>query len=254
MYIDTHCHLDLPDFENDREIIIEKARKEKILIINVGINLESSIKSIELAHKYKNIFTTVGIHPNEVKNISLSDINQLKKLAKNEKVVGIGETGIDYHYSKDFSDKQKDFFSAQIEIAGELNLPLIIHQRESKLDILEILGKNKIPKKIVFHCFGGDKQLAEYCLKKGIFISFTGTVTFPNAKNVMEVAKNFPIEKILVETDSPFLSPEPFRGKRNDPTKVRYIAEKIIELKGEEISQCIEKFYQTTIKFFNLNI
>ena len=252
--IDTHCHLDFPEFDKDREAVIEKAQREGVVyIIDVGTNIDSSKKAIKLSEKFDDIFATVGIHPSYVKNYDISCIKELEKLAaKNRKVVGIGETGLDYHYGKDFADKQKDFFLAQADLAGKLNLPLIVHQRESKDDIMNIMEKVKIPDKTVLHCFGGDSELADYCLKKGIFISFTGIVTFPNAKDVRDVAKKFPSAHIMVETDAPFLSPVPYRGKRNEPAMVKYVMEEIANVKGEGTESFSEKVFKTTLDFFNI--
>ncbi|HOK56486.1 MAG TPA: TatD family hydrolase [bacterium] len=250
-YFDTHCHLDFEQFDNDRKEVIERAKNQNVeYILNVGTGIESSKKVIEIAEKYDFIFASVGIHPLDISDYDIEDLKEIEKLAKREKVIAVGETGLDYYYSKENKEKQKDFFRAQIEIAGKYNLPLIIHQRESKNELIEMIEKVKIPEKVVFHCFGGDNELAEYCKKRGFFISFTGILTFKNAKNVKEVAKIYPVEKIMVETDAPFLAPQIFRGKRNEPFMVKYIVKELADLKGENEGKIADIIFENSLNFF----
>jgi len=254
-YFDTHCHIDFSHFDRDREEVIKRAKDMGVVyIVDVGIDVETTKKAIELAEKYEFIYASAGIHPSEVNNSSENALNEMETLAKNKKVVAIGETGLDYHYSGIIKEKQKEFFKAQIEIARKLNLPLIIHQRESKEDLIKILEESDLPEKIVFHCFGGDGELAKYCEERGFYISFTGIVTFKNALKVKEVAKNYPVEKIMAETDAPFLSPHPFRGKRNEPMFVKYIIKEIAELKGVNLEKISEIIFTNSLHFFNLNL
>ncbi|MCX7916683.1 MAG: TatD family hydrolase [bacterium] len=250
-YFDTHCHLDFQQFEIDRDYVIKRAKQENVeYILNVGTGIESSRKVIEISEKYDFIYASCGIHPLDVSDYKIEDLKEIEKLVRNKKVIAIGETGLDYYYSKENKEKQKDFFIAQVEIAGKYNLPLIIHQRESKNDLIEIIERIKLPEKIVFHCFGGDIELAQYCKEKNFYISFTGILTFKNAKNVKEVVKIYPIEKIMVETDAPFLTPHPFRGKRNEPFMVKYIIQEIKNLKNmEKVDDII---FNNSLKFFNL--
>jgi len=250
-YFDTHCHLDFEQFDKDRDEVIKRAKENNVeYILNVGTDIESSKKVIEISEKYDFIYSSVGIHPLNVSEYNIQDLKEIEKLVKHNKVKAIGETGLDFYYSKENKEKQKDFFVAQVEIAGKYNLPLIIHQRESKNELIEIIEKVKLPEKVVFHCFGGDNQLSEYCNKKGFFISFTGILTFKNAKNVKEVAKNYPVERIMVETDAPFLAPVPHRGKRNEPFMVKYIVEEISKLKKMDINELAEIIFKNSLNFF----
>ncbi len=252
-YFDTHCHLDFEQFDKDREEVIGRAKTQGVeYILNVGTDIESSKKVIEISEKYDFIFASVGIHPLDVSDFKIEDLKEIEKLVKNEKVVAIGETGLDSYYSKENKEKQKEFFIGQVEIAVKYNLPLIVHQRESKDEIIEIIEKLKLPEKVVFHCFGGDLNFAEYCKKKNFYISFTGILTFKNAKNVKEVAKIYPVEKIMVETDAPFLAPQTFRGKRNEPFMVKYIVEEIAELKGENEKKIADIIFKNSLNFFNI--
>ncbi len=252
-YFDTHCHLDFEQFNYDRDEVIKRAKESNVeYILNVGTNIESSKKVIEISEKYDFIYSSVGIHPLDVSEYNIKDLKEIEKLAKLEKVKAIGETGLDFYYSKENKEKQKDFFIGQIEIAGKYNIPLIIHQRESKNELIDLIEKIRMPKKVVFHCFGGDSQLAEYCNKKGFFISFTGILTFKNAKNVREVAKNYPIEKIMVETDAPFLAPVPYRGKRNEPFMVKYIVEEIANLKIFDKNLVADIIFKNSVNFFGI--
>ena len=252
-YFDTHCHLDFEQFDKDRDEVIKRAKENNVeYMINVGTNIDSSKKVIEIPEKYDFIYSSVGIHPLDVSEYNIQDLKEIEKLAKNRKVKAIGETGLDFYYSKENKEKQKDFFIGQVEIAGKYNLPLIIHQRESKNELIEIIEKIKLPEKVVFHCFGGDTQLSEYCNKKGFFISFTGILTFKNAKNVKGVAKNYPVEKIMVETDAPFLAPTPYRGKRNEPFMVKYIVDEIADLKMIDKDLTTDIIFKNSVNFFEI--
>lgn len=255
MYIDTHCHLDFPDFDADREEVIKNSIKEGITgIINIGTYVETSRKSITLSEKHPFIRPTAGIHPTHVKDLYLlSAMKEIEQIAGNEKIAGIGETGLDFYYGRDGEEKQKDFFRAHIDIAGKLSLPLIVHQRDSRDEVIEILEKSVLPEKVVFHCFGGDNILADYCRKKGFYISFTGIVTFfKKAGDVKKIAGEYPLERIMAETDAPYLAPVPFRGKRNDPAKVRYVVEAIASVRGMELKECAEQILRNSREFFNI--
>ncbi len=253
MYIDTHCHLDFPEFDADREEVIERSIREGLDgIINIGTGIESSKRGIELSERYNLVHPVVGIHPANVNDLSLSDVKRIEELAGDEKVVGIGEIGLDFHYGREYEEKQKDFFRAHIEIAVRLRLPLIIHQRESRDEVIEILEKSVLPEKVVFHCFGGDRVLADYCRRKGFYISFTGIVTFKKADDVRMIAGEFPLDRIMAETDAPYLAPVPFRGKRNDPSKVRYVVETIASVRGMELQDCARQILHNSRRFFNI--
>ena len=275
MLIDTHAHLDFPEFDKDQEQVIQQARKAGIeRIINVGSSLEGTKKSVELAQKYDFIYAAVGIHPHDAQDIENTKkfAETLRELAQKPKVVAIGECGLDFHpvdqgklrknITSAIKEKQKEVFRAQFKLAQELNLPVIIHCRsafakatadkDAHQEILQLIKSSIISKACcyainhksfpggVFHCFSGDQDFLNQVLKMGFLIGFCGNLTFKNAKNLWEIAKITPIEKILLETDCPFLSPEPLRGLRNTPENVKLIGEFLAKLKNisfEEICQ-----------------
>ncbi len=214
---DSHCHYNDEKFDEDREKIINDNLKEISNAVVAGYNIESSKKAIEIANKYEPIYAIVGISPNDV--YEKIDYNKIEELAKNKKVVAIGEIGLDYYWNKDNKDLQISAFINQIEIANKLDLPIVIHTREAVNDTLEILKKHSVNKKGVFHCCPLNVELIKEALKLGFYISFSGNVTFKNAKNAVNCIKVVPIEKQLIETDSPYMTPEPYRGRKNDPRK-----------------------------------
>lgn len=256
-FFDNHAHLDDEKFDEDREEIIEKIHKDEIdKFVSAGYSLESSKKSIELSKKYDFIYSTCGISPNDIPQNEeelWKELSEIKKLAKeNKKVVAIGEIGLDYHWNTENKELQKRAFIEQIKIANELNLPIQIHTRDAVMDTLEILKKNNVNKKGIFHCCPLNRELVKEGLKLGFYISFAGPVTFKNSKNANEIIEMVPNEKMLIETDSPYLSPEPFRGKRNDPRNVKYIAKKIAEVKNITIEEVANITYENAMKIFDL--
>lgn len=237
--VDTHSHIDMKDFE-DLDSIISNAKDagvEKIVIPSV--DRSSFEKVITISNKYESVYCALGIHPSEVQNTKDEDFEEIIKLSSNKKVVAIGECGLDYYWDKNFIEEQKRAFLKQIEIAKTLKKPLIVHDREAHHDTFEMLKDVKeIP--VIMHCFSGSWEFARECIKKGFYIALGGVVTFKNAKKIHEIAKNIPLDHLLLETDAPYLTPEPFRGKRNEPAYVKFAAEKIAELRGvllEEIAQ-----------------
>jgi TatD DNase family protein len=255
MYVDTHCHIDFNDFDKDRDHVLKRAEEEGVnYIIDIGIDIQTSRKAVELAEKKDFIYAVCGIHPSDVQKLDVSQLKEIEQLAKSKKVVGIGETGLDFSRSREFEKEQIDFFKAQVNLAGKLNLPLIIHQRDAKNEILDILETVQLPEKVVMHCFGGDSELADYCEKKNIYVSFTGIVTFKNAKLVKKAAEKFPLEKIMAETDAPFLSPHPYRGKRNEPARVRFIVEEIARLKKKDRNETAKIIFDNSLHFFKIGI
>ena len=214
---DSHCHYNDEKFDEDREEIISNNLKEITNAVVAGYNIESSKKAIEIANSYKGIYAIVGISPNDIsENI---DYCEIEKLAKEEKVVAIGEIGLDYYWNKENKDLQKDAFIKQIEIANKLDLPIVIHTREAIMDTLEILKNHPVNKKGIFHCCPLNVELIKEALKLGYYISFSGNITFKNAKNAIQCITAVPLEKQLIETDSPYMTPEPYRGTRNDSRK-----------------------------------
>ena len=257
-FFDNHAHLDDEKFDLDREEIIENIKKENIGFISAGYNLEGSIKAIELSKKYDFIYATCGISPNDIPQTEDELWKMLKKVedlaSENSKVLAIGEIGLDYYWEKDenMRNLQKKAFIYQINMANELDLPIVIHTRDAVMDTLEILKNNKVNNNGVFHCCPLNRELVKEGLKLGFYISFAGPVTFKNSKNTNEIIEMVPNDKMLIETDSPYLSPEPFRGKRNDPRNVKYIAKKISEVKKisqEEIGKITYENAKKVYKF-----
>ncbi|MEF2932635.1 MAG: TatD family hydrolase [Clostridia bacterium] len=256
---DSHAHYDDEKFDQDREEIIQKIYDSGVeKFISAGYSLESSKRAIDLADKYEFIYTTVGISPNDVKQTLEETIEDIKKLEdiitrkENDKIVGIGEIGLDYYWNKENKEIQKQAFIMQIELANRLNLPITIHTREAVSDTLEILKQHPVQQKGVFHCCPLNRELVKEALKLGFYISFAGPVTFKNSKNAQEIAEMVPNDRMLIETDSPYLAPEPVRGTRNDSRNVRYIAEKIANIKSLSTEEIAEITYQNTLKIFKI--
>lgn len=250
--IDSHSHLDFEEFGKDRELVIQRAFDSGVkMIINIGTGLESSKKSIALTEKYKNIYATVSLHPIDVDAEEFNEVSFLE-LARHPKVVAIGETGLDYYHSSD-KDKQKQVFKKLVQIAVEIEKPIIIHSRDADEDILLLLEEMELPKsRGVIHCFGRDYEMAKKFLALGFLVSYTGNITY-NSERQGSV-KEVPLEKIMVETDCPFLTPAPFRGQRNEPSYVKYVAEKIAEIKKIDFSAVAEQTTKNCIKLFDLPI
>ena len=240
-------------------------------LICAGYSLKSSKEALTIAQKYENIYAIVGISPNDIPN-EINDTNQLEeetkqidedsfdtqlaeieKLAQNKKVVAIGEIGLDYYWNKENKNWQQETFMRQIELANKLNLPIVIHTREAVFDTLDILKNKIIPvKKGVFHCCPLNKDLVREGLKLGFYISFAGPVTFKNSKNAEEIVNMVPLDRLLIETDSPYLAPEPLRGNRNDSRNVKYIAEKIAEIKGISLEEVAKASYENAEEIFEI--
>ena len=251
-FFDSHSHLNDEKFNEDRKEIIEKIKENKVeKCIVAGYSLESSKKAIELFKEENFIHFVLGISPNDIPQTMeelLKEIGEIEEMVKDlkkekpNKVVGIGEIGLDYYWEKDEKMKklQREAFIKQIELANKLKLPIVIHTRDAMVDTIKILKENEVKLKGVFHCCPQNMELIKEALNLGFYISFAGPITFKNSKNADEIIKMVPIEKLLIETDSPYLAPEPVRGTRNDPSNVRYIAEKIAKVKNmtlEEVSE-----------------
>ncbi|NQU03316.1 MAG: TatD family hydrolase [Syntrophaceae bacterium] len=233
MLIDTHAHLEMSEFDKDRDAVIERALENGVdAIIAVGINLEDSKKAIALAKSHDAVYATVGVHPHDAKSIDTATYDSLKKLAEKEKVVAYGEIGLDFFRDRSPRDIQIKRFQEQLDLAGELKLPVVIHSRDAHSETFEILKKHKGNLRGVLHCFSGDYEMATKYIDLGYYISIPGTITFPNAGKLVEVVKKMPLDSLLVETDSPFLTPAPKRGRRNEPAYVAYVAKKISEIRG----------------------
>ena len=252
-FFDSHAHYNDEKFNLDRHELLKNIYNSDITkIVNAGYSLESSKRAIQIAEKYDFMYATVGISPNDINEFKQENLMEIEELAKNKKVVAVGEIGLDYYWNKENKDLQKQIFISQIKIANKLHLPIVIHTREAIYDTLDILKNNKCNKKGVFHCCPLNIDLIREGLKLGFYISFAGPITFKNSKNAEEVIKMVPLEKMLIETDSPYLSPEPLRGKRNDSRNVKYIAQKIAEFKGMTLEEVAELTYKNTKAIFEI--
>lgn len=261
--IDTHCHLSMVldeegkiDYNQINEILKQMETNGVTYAITIGSNMEDSKLSVEIANKYDNIYCAVGVHPEEVETFDADKLEDLIKINLNSgKLVAIGEIGLDYYWRKDNKETQIEIFKRQIELAKKYNLPIVVHCRDAYGDVLDIL-KQYAPfdKGGVIHCYSGSIEWAKEVIKLGFLISFTGVVTYPNANNIQDVAKWVDLDKFMVETDSPFLTPVPFRGKQNNPSYVKYTLEYIAKLKNKEIQEIDKNTTNNAIKLFNLKI
>jgi len=258
--IDTHTHLDDARFDGDRDAVIARAREAGVeTLITIGCDLASSRAAVSLADRYPFIYATVGVHPHEVKCIGDDWYDELRRLAQHPKAVAYGEIGLDYHYNHSPPKLQRDRFREQVCLARELGLPIVIHTREAQEDTIKILKEEKGSEVGgVFHCFSGDAWLAKDALDMGFFLSFSGVITFQNATMLRDIMKTVPMDRLLVETDCPFLTPVPHRGKRNEPAYVKFVAEKIAELKGSTEPMSVEEIGRITSqnarRLFKINV
>ncbi len=256
MLIDTHCHLQDKRFAGDLEAVLDRAQEAGVAyVLVVGSDLATSREACELAQKYPQLFAIVGVHPHDSKDADRATFDEIRKLAAQERVVALGEMGLDYHY--DFSPRkiQQRVFRYQIGLARELGLPIVIHDREAHADTMAILKEEKAEEVGgVLHCYSGSWEMARECIKMGFYISIAGPVTFANAKKLVQVVENLPLEHLLVETDAPYLTPVPHRGKRNEPAYVRHVAEAIARIKGIAVEEVEEQTTANAIKLFGLPV
>ncbi len=250
---DTHAHYNDEKFDEDREEIIKDTFDSGVTrFVCAGYNVESSQKALKIAKKYKSIYAICGISPNDLGDANNDSLKKIKILAQNEKCVAIGEIGLDFYWGKDNKEVQKMIFIEQIKMANELDLPIVIHSRDAVQDTIDILRENKVNKTGIFHCCQLNKFLVEEALKLGFFISFAGPITFKNSKNAKDIIDIVPINRLLIETDSPYLAPEPVRGTRNNSQNVKYVAQKISEFKNMPIEEVAKKTYENAMKVFNI--
>jgi len=240
MYFDSHAHLDDRAFNDDREEIFADLPNHGVtMLMNIGCDLSSSLRSVALAHKYPFVYAAVGSHPDDAASVNHQLLAMYRQLCADERVKAIGEIGLDYHYEDPPRQVQLPAFRAQLELAGELDMPVIVHEREAHADGMELI--RQFPQVTgVFHCYSGALEQAKELVKRGWYIGFTGVITFKNARKAVEVAQWLPLDRILIETDCPYMSPEPFRGRRNDSRRVPLVAAKIAELRGltpEEVGE-----------------
>ena len=251
-FFDTHAHFDDERFDEDRgELLSSLASKGVELVMNCAVNPESILSTVKLANEYEFIYAAVGFHPEDLNPLSLSDLETVKKTAlKEKKVKAIGEIGLDYYWKEVPVQKQLEFFEAQILLAKELDLPIIVHDREAHEDTYKLLLKHK--PKGVLHCYSGSEESAKELLKIGMYIGIGGSLTFKNNKKGVKVAQSVPIEKILLETDAPYMAPTPMRGKRNDSSLIVYVAQKLAEIKGLDTQEVINICNQNGRELFKI--
>ena len=242
MLIDTHCHLSMSD--------IDSINNMDGIMITAGCDDETNKEVIELVNKYPNVYGVLGIHPEEIDKITDSSFKFIEDNLSNKKIVGIGEIGLDYYWRSDNKEKQKEVFERQLELAQKYNLPVVIHSRDAIQDTYDIVSKYKLRGSI--HCFSSSLEMAKEFVKLGYKIGVGGTITFKNSKKLQEIVQVIDIENILLETDSPYLSPEPFRGRKNEPKNTIFVAQKIAEIKGVNTDEIINKTYASALEIFDI--
>lgn len=254
MIFDTHAHYDDEAFNEDREKLIDEISRSEIRkIVNVGANLATSQNSVDLSEKYDFFYAAVGVHPDDAAEVTDEGIERLRELAKGKKVVAVGEIGLDYYWNKENSDLQKTAFKRQIELARELSLPIIVHSRDAAADTMDILHETDAGKLGgVIHCFSYSPEIALESVKMGFYIGIGGVVTFKNAKKIKESVEAIPLEKIVLETDCPYLAPNPFRGKRNSSLYLEYVVKEIARLKGIDENTVMEQTFKNALNMYNI--
>ncbi len=255
MLFDTHVHLNAEQYTEDLTEVINRALSEGVSqMVVVGFDRPTIKKAIELAEAYDFLYASVGWHPVDAIDMTEEDLLWIEKLAQHPKVVALGEMGLDYYWDKSPKDIQKDVFRKQIQLARRVKLPIIIHNRDATADIIEILKQEKAEEVGgIMHCFSGSPEIALECIKMNFYISLGGPVTFKNAKQPKKVAEMVPLERLLIETDCPYLTPHPFRGKRNEPKYVKLVAEQIAEIKGITLEEVSKATTENANKVFDIN-
>ncbi len=250
---ETHAHYDDEAFDEDREKLLEELPEKGVCgVITAGADLKSSVASVQLAERYPYIYAAVGVHPENISETPEENfVSELEKLINNhQKVVAVGEIGLDYHFRQDNKEIQKEVFLKQIELANKHNLPVLVHDREAHGDAMEILNNTK-PKGIV-HCFSGSVEMAKEVVKLGMYLGIGGVVTFKNARTIVDVVREMPLDAMVLETDAPYMAPVPFRGKRCDSSMIKYIAEKIAEVKEVSVEEVLKVTKANAIKLFGI--
>jgi TatD DNase family protein len=252
MWFDTHAHLDMSDYDADRPRVIERASAQGVAgIITVGIDLTSSRKALDLARSHRNIWSTVGFHPHDAASFQIDFLPQLEKIARAERVVAIGEIGLDFYRHLSPQEEQKKVFRTMIQLARALSLPVVIHDREAHEEVLAILKEEKAGEiGGVFHCFSGDWEMAKKCLDLNFFLSITGAVTYKKGSELEGVVRRAPLESLLLETDAPYLTPHPFRGKRNEPAYVVHTARHVAGIRGMDLKELSQSVLENSSRAF----
>ncbi len=255
MLFDSHAHLDNKKFDGDRDVVIKRAKESGVsYIMNPGADYESSINAVKLADKYDFIYAAVGIHPHDASSMDDMMLSLIKAMARKPKVKAIGEIGLDYHYDFSPRDVQQHWFRKQLQLAKELKMPVIIHDRDANQDVLDILKEeNSFETGVLMHCYSGSAELARRYVKLGAYLSIAGPVTFKNARKTVEVVEAIDLDRLMIETDAPYLTPHPYRGKRNESTYVKYVCEKIAEIKGLTYEEVALQTAENAKKYFNID-
>lgn len=252
MFFDSHAHYDDERFDIDRKEVFKLLKENSITkVVNIGADIPSSKSAIKLAEKYDFIYASVGVHPHEAESMTDETLGEIKSMIKNKKVVAIGEIGLDYYYDNSPRDKQKYWFEAQLSLAKETDMPVVIHMRDATEDTISIL-KNSGHKNCVIHCFSGSKETAKTMLDLGYYISFAGPVTFKNAKGILDVVSFVPDDRFFIETDCPYLTPEPNRGKRNNSVYMIDTAKKIAKVRNTSLEHIAKITYDNASKFYRI--
>jgi TatD DNase family protein len=254
MLIDTHTHLDDARYNDDREAVIARAREAGVeAFMTIGCDLTTSQSAVQLANQHPFVYASIGVHPHEVKHINGGWYDKFRQFAHNKKVVAYGEIGLDYHYNHSSPKEQRERFREQVQLARELQLPVIIHTREAQEDTIAVLREEKASDVGgVLHCFSGDAWLAKDALNLGFYLSFSGILTFQNATMLRDIAKNTPMDRLLIETDCPYLTPVPYRGKRNEPAYVSQVAKQLASLHNMSLEEIAERTSDNAKKLFKI--
>jgi TatD DNase family protein len=259
LLIDSHAHIDLPEFNKDRDQVLERARRRGVrAVINAGLDAESSRQALAMAKKYEDVFVAVGFHPHEASKMKEGDLESLAELTKDLRVVAIGEIGLDFYRNLSPREAQLEVFQKQLDLAVELKLPVVVHCRQAHKEVYDILSAwVKVnpadnSRRGVIHCFSGDIAMARRYIELGFYISLAGSVTYPSAGDLVEVARELPLERLLLETDAPFLAPQAYRGKRNEPAYMVHTAGKVAEIRQAPVEAVAEAAAGNTIELFRL--
>lgn len=254
MLFDSHAHIDDKRFDNDRDEVIERAKEAGVkYIMNPGADFESSDRAVKLAEKYDMVYAAVGIHPHDASSMDDMMLQLIKAMARKKKVKAIGEIGLDFHYDFSPRDIQEKWFIEQVRLAKELNMPIIIHDREANQPVMDILKREKaFDTGVLMHCYSGSAELARQYVNLGAYISIAGPITFKNAQKTVKVVEEISLDRLMIETDSPYLTPIPYRGKRNESSYVQYVAGRIAEIKGITPEEVGERTLENAKKFFRI--
>lgn len=254
MLIDSHSHLEMAEFRRDLKEVIQRAKASGVeYVFTVGTEKEDWNRALEIAHSHPSVYAILGVHPHNAREIDEETYSTLRKLCTDDKVRAYGEIGLDFYRNRSPRDVQIERFREQIQLAKELGLPIVVHDREAHKETLEILKSERAEEDGgIIHCFSGDYEMAKECIEMGFYISIPGTITFKNAGGSQEIIERLPLQSLLIETDAPFLAPVPFRGKRNEPSYVRYTAQKVAEIKNVSFEKVAEVTTENALRVYRL--